>query len=159
MTAVTPDDGDWMRFERALRALLWRVRPRYLQRGIEVLRRRAENQAAELPEFLWRESLERTYQRAREQVIQYLLRRRESRRSSTASFSLDNRSVQQTLSVLAEGIPQSPSFDGADFYCDSGLGGLARWLRAAGYDARFWPFIDDSELIRETTGSSAILLT
>src|SRR5262249_44560677 len=29
------------------------------------------------------------------------------------------------------------------FYCDAGLGGLARWLRAAGYDAFWEPDISD----------------
>jgi hypothetical protein len=39
------------------------------------------------------------------------------------------------------------------------LGGLARWLRAAGYDAAFWPDIDDDDLLRKMIGSSAIVLT
>src|SRR5438876_10577751 len=33
------------------------------------------------------------------------------------------------------------------FWCDSGLGGLARWLRGAGYDALWHPQIDDDELL------------
>src|SRR5205809_7095296 len=35
------------------------------------------------------------------------------------------------------------------FLCDSGLGGLARWLHATGYEARWMPDIDDDELLRE----------
>ena len=34
------------------------------------------------------------------------------------------------------------------FLCDAMLGGLARWLRAAGYDAEFDPHIDDGCLVR-----------
>jgi uncharacterized protein with PIN domain len=34
------------------------------------------------------------------------------------------------------------------FACDAMLGGLARWLRAAGYDASWHDGIDDGELIR-----------
>jgi uncharacterized protein with PIN domain len=34
------------------------------------------------------------------------------------------------------------------FACDAMLGGLARWLRAAGYDASWDDGIDDGELIR-----------
>jgi uncharacterized protein with PIN domain len=34
------------------------------------------------------------------------------------------------------------------FACDAMLGGLARWLRAAGYDASWQEGIDDGELIR-----------
>jgi uncharacterized protein with PIN domain len=45
------------------------------------------------------------------------------------------------------------------FYCDAGLGGLARWLRAAGYDARWQEGIDDDVLLREARRLSATLLT
>lgn len=34
------------------------------------------------------------------------------------------------------------------FACDAMLGGLARWLRAAGYDSSYQGGIDDHELIR-----------
>jgi hypothetical protein len=45
------------------------------------------------------------------------------------------------------------------FWCDAGLGGLARWLRAAGYDARWRPDIADDELVREARKTAATLLT
>jgi len=45
------------------------------------------------------------------------------------------------------------------FWCDAMLGGLARWLRAAGYDAAWIPAIDDNELIRRALASARILLT
>jgi hypothetical protein len=45
------------------------------------------------------------------------------------------------------------------FLCDAGLGGLARWLRAAGYEARWRADIDDDELLSEARKSSAIMLT
>lgn len=45
------------------------------------------------------------------------------------------------------------------FFCDSGLGGLARWLRAAGYEALWRASIDDPELLREAAATSAIVLT
>jgi uncharacterized protein with PIN domain len=45
------------------------------------------------------------------------------------------------------------------FWCDSGLGGLARWLRALGYET-FWRYhISDEELIRLAQQDHAILLT
>jgi len=34
------------------------------------------------------------------------------------------------------------------FACDAMLGGLARWLRAAGYDASWHPGIPDADLVR-----------
>src|SRR5436853_4059307 len=45
------------------------------------------------------------------------------------------------------------------FLCDAGLGGLARWLRAAGHDALWQPAIDDDELLRQARTLSATILT
>lgn len=45
------------------------------------------------------------------------------------------------------------------FLCDSGLGGLARWLRAAGYEASWQPYIDDDHLLQEARSLPATLLT
>jgi uncharacterized protein with PIN domain len=36
---------------------------------------------------------------------------------------------------------------------------VARWLRAAGYDARWWPGIDDGLLVRKTLDTTAIMMT
>jgi hypothetical protein len=45
------------------------------------------------------------------------------------------------------------------FLCDAGLGGLARWLRAAGYEASWQPDIEDDHLLREARSLQATLLT
>ena len=45
------------------------------------------------------------------------------------------------------------------FWCDAGLGGLARWLRAAGYDARWQLDIADDELVRQAQQTAATILT
>ena len=45
------------------------------------------------------------------------------------------------------------------FVCDEGLGGLARWLRVAGYDAAWQPELDDAGIIREARRRGATLLT
>ncbi len=45
------------------------------------------------------------------------------------------------------------------FLCDSGLGGLARWLRAAGYEAAWKPAWDDDDLLQEGLRISATILT
>ena len=55
--------------------------------------------------------------------------------------------------------PVSDSDAPPTFWCDAGLGGLARWLRAAGYEAQWKYGIDDEELVREAQGIGAILLT
>jgi hypothetical protein len=45
------------------------------------------------------------------------------------------------------------------FWCDAMLGGLARWLRAAGYDAAWREGIADAELVRQALATGRILLT
>jgi hypothetical protein len=45
------------------------------------------------------------------------------------------------------------------FACDAMLGGLARWLRAAGYDATWKPDISDWDLIRTARYEDRTLLT
>ncbi len=45
------------------------------------------------------------------------------------------------------------------FICDAMLGGLARWLRAAGYDAEFEYGIDDGELLRRAKECGRMILS
>lgn len=45
------------------------------------------------------------------------------------------------------------------FLCDAMLGGLARWLRAAGYDARFEYGIDDRALIEQARRTGGVILS
>ena len=45
------------------------------------------------------------------------------------------------------------------FFCDAMLGGLSRWLRAAGYDASFEYGIDDGKLVRVASEQGRIILT
>lgn len=45
------------------------------------------------------------------------------------------------------------------FACDAMLGGLARWLRAAGYDASWQEGIDDHDLIRKSRDERRTLLS
>jgi uncharacterized protein with PIN domain len=45
------------------------------------------------------------------------------------------------------------------FACDAMLGGLARWLRAAGYDASWQAGIADWHLIRQAREQGRVLLT
>ena len=53
----------------------------------------------------------------------------------------------------------APGTDPSHFLCDAGLGGLARWLRAAGYEAAWQPDIEDDELLREARRVAATILT
>ena len=45
------------------------------------------------------------------------------------------------------------------FFCDAMLGGLARWLRASGYDAAFEHGIDDGVIVAESLKTGRILLS
>ncbi len=45
------------------------------------------------------------------------------------------------------------------FACDAMLGGLARWLRAAGYDASWQEGIDDGELVRRARAEGRVVLS
>jgi uncharacterized protein len=45
------------------------------------------------------------------------------------------------------------------FFCDAGLGGLARWLRGAGYEAHWNASLGDAAAIREAQRLGATLLT
>jgi uncharacterized protein with PIN domain len=45
------------------------------------------------------------------------------------------------------------------FFCDAMLGGLSRWLRAAGYDAAFEYGIDDAVLVRRAGEEGRIVLS
>ncbi len=49
--------------------------------------------------------------------------------------------------------------DPITFLCDAMLGGLARWLRACGYDAEFYYGIDDRELLRRAREGGLMLLS
>ncbi len=53
---------------------------------------------------------------------------------------------------------RNPSAPGR-FYCDAGLGGLARWLRAAGYEAFWQADIDDDVLLHEARRTGTTVLT
>jgi uncharacterized protein len=45
------------------------------------------------------------------------------------------------------------------FFCDSGLGGLARWLRAAGYEAWWEPRVPDDRLVAQSHEHRRTILT
>ncbi len=49
--------------------------------------------------------------------------------------------------------------EGPTFLCDAMLGGLARWLRAAGYDAEFACGVEDRQLIRKALATGATVLS
>jgi uncharacterized protein len=118
-------------YEARFRALLLRLRARKLEAGVQWLLRKAGRVAVRTTEEYPR-ALSQTYERLRWQVRSWERR--------------------QHSGDLVEGAPPR-------FLCDAGLGGLARWLRAAGYEAFWFPDIDDAELLRRASSSNVIVLT
>jgi uncharacterized protein with PIN domain len=156
---LTSDQLLWETYERASRSLLWRLQPRHLQHGVNRLRDEARALVAEgMP---CDEALAHVYRRACHETLREMARTDPQGRCPTGAASEQPRgTASQRMGLERERhlkhppVPESP-----DFQCDAALGGLARWLRAAGYDARWWPGISDDRLVRETLSSSAILLT
>lgn len=162
MDAKSSSREDWQSvqlsepWERAFRALLWRRNPEHLKADVfgaaaEIAK---EANAGTDPGA----ARELVYQRVRRRVIEQLLIRRFGVIESQQSVSRRRRREQFAI-VLDRAIPATAPGDSPDFHCDAALGGLARWLRAAGYDARFWPGIDDQALVRMVLGTTALLLT
>ena len=143
------------RWQRSFRSLRWRLRPEHLKSAVE-------EAAAEVVRDVEAGSdesaaCEIVYRALRQQVIEQLLSARFG--SISTDWSRSRRRREQLAEMLDRSIPATPTDDDPDFHCDAALGGLARWLRAIGYDARFWPGIADPDLVRMMIGSSAILLT
>jgi len=61
----------------------------------------------------------------------------------------------------AGGLYYDPMSDADDlrFACDAMCGGLARWLRAIGYDATYSADIQDAELLREAAEQARVIIS
>lgn len=120
-------------YEQRFRALLIRLGARRLDSGVahilEIASRSLDKDASEQTRVF-----EQQYQRLLHVVVQ----RDRRRHNPTPSLSVT---------------PLTP------FWCDGGLGGLARWLRAWGYAAHWKADIDDGTLIAQALKDQAILLT
>ncbi|HET8644557.1 MAG TPA: Mut7-C RNAse domain-containing protein [Vicinamibacteria bacterium] len=122
-------------FRRRFRELLARVRPRRLEFGVELLMGRARERAR-------REGLD---------GVDAFTRMYEETRTK----------VERRLKVMAACavVPRpEPRADVPRFLCDASLGGLGRWLRAAGYEAEVSGSAGDA-LVREAQGAGRVLVT
>jgi uncharacterized protein with PIN domain len=124
-------------YREKFRALLAKVRPRRLDFGVDLLVRRAR-------EMRVREgippgpALARVYEATRVRV--------EKRLALTAACSLSGTPLGQE--------PVAPRF-----VCDASLGGLARWLRAAGYEADWLEKGSADALLRKARAGATLLTT
>ena len=114
------------------RALLLRLHARKLEAGVERLHALAR-QRASANGLTPVHALSQTYEHLRGQVRCW-----EALRNATSPKTLAAREP---------------------FVCDAGLGGLAKWLRAAGHDARWFPDIQDAELLRQAGALHGTILT
>jgi len=118
-------------YETKFRALLGQVGARRTDQALAWLTHKAERLSAPL-RISPERSFEQVYQRLSDQVEAFGSRRGSSETQRSAH-------------------PR--------FLCDAGLGGLARWLRAAGYESYWTPDISDDAAIREAIRLEAALLT
>ena len=108
----------------------------------------------------FRALLRRARARRLEQGVQWLVAKAR-RLSAGDGISLAD-ALAQVYEQLATSRPiQQSTFQPAPdlFLCDAGLGGLARWLRAAGYEAAWQPDVADDELLRQAREVRATVLT
>ena len=148
---MSTNDTTFQQYQRHIRALLWRVLQRPLQTQVDLWLKRCRQAAPDQP-------CVQVYQQLRSQIIEQLVQQRlES--SQLVETKQVARRAQRLRTLLEAKIAQQPDPNQPDFHCDAGLGGTARWLRAAGYDARFWPGIEDDSLVKKATPGGSILLT
>jgi uncharacterized protein len=126
-------------YEARFRALLLRLRARRLEQGVAWLTTQARERSARdcVPTT---RALGDLYARLREQVN---------------CWQHHAHPIAEPPGLAADGAPPAP----LRFLCDAGLGGLARWLRAAGYEALWLPELDDAAVVQKARELRATLLT
>ena len=119
------------------RTLLAKVRPRRLDFGTELLLRRSRERSIRegIP---FGRALARVYEETRVRV--------EKRLALTVACTLSGRPLGE--------VGEAPRF-----VCDASLGGLARWLRAAGYEAEWVDEGGAEALLERARSTGATLLT
>jgi uncharacterized protein len=120
-------------YERKFRQLLAELGARQIEHGVAWLNSKARA-IADTSGYTFERTLETVYRRLHFQLDQYLAR----------------------VGKLHHP-PAKPAV--VKFVCDAGLGGLARWLRASGYEAHWTQDITDDALMKEAEHFSATLLT
>lgn len=113
----------------------------------------------------FREILRRVNARRLDDGVRWLLTQaaRLSRREGSSAergLAATARRLRERLAIFGHAERcDSSALNCPRFLCDAGLGGLARWLRAAGYEAGWKPRIEDSDLILEAQHRGCLLLT
>jgi uncharacterized protein len=110
-------------------------------------------------EARFRDLLKRVGARRLDQGVAWLVD--EARKEAGDDGPALNKALEQVYERLVVKRPFRPinPRTAVRFYCDAGLGGLARWLRGAGHEAFWQPDIPDGELLRQARALSASVLT
>jgi uncharacterized protein len=118
------------------------------------------NRIAKAYEARFRALLQAAGARRLDQGVQWLVLRAKERSAQEGMSTADSltRLHERLAARLASRSRPSPA-GSIRFFCDAGLGGLARWLRAAGYEALWQPGIEDTALLREARRTSTTILT
>ena len=109
----------------------------------------------------FRELLAEVGARDRDRGVHWLLRHA---RPATGGSTLSHTLAEENI-VLAEKVHRFRQRKGIAVhsntvvFCDAGLGGLARWLRAAGCDAHWVQDISDAELVEQAEKIGATVIT
>jgi uncharacterized protein with PIN domain len=125
-------------FRRRFRELLALVRPRRLEFGVELLMGRAAERSAREGVPLAKSLLD----------LHLFTQKRVARRLEVTGAC-----------TLAEAPWAQRKDEAPRFLCDHSLGGLARWLRAAGYEAADPEGLTGDALIAEAAAKDLVLLT
>jgi len=110
----------------------------------------------------FRELLAELGARDRDRGVHWLFAHAESRGERSMAYALAEENIR-----LAEKVHRFRERNGSArrsafapiVFCDAGLGGLARWLRAAGCDARWVQDIADAELVNQALQRGATIVT
>jgi len=89
---------------------------------------------------------------------------REARERSQGSGLSPSRALAELyaaarLRLRGEALRPPSQVQSPRFWCDPSLGGLARWLRAAGYEASVWSHLKGEALLRVARATEGIVLT
>ena len=122
-------------YENKFRAILGSVNPRQFEKAMQWFRGQAEQRKSEkrmTPDEAWGE----VYEEGRRRLEKW----RQAHKRTPKGIAFQD-------------------YEAVRFFCDAGLGGLARWLRAAGYETYWSADIEDNALLAEAQRLSAVLLT
>src|SRR4051812_40223293 len=109
----------------------------------------------------FRELLGELGARQRDKGLAWLFsRRRSNGRSLTHAFAEENITLAEKVQRFRRRKGKDSAFASPPvIICDAGLGGLARWLRASGYEALWTQDITDEELVTQAAEIGATVIT